>query len=1025
MSTSRHEPHREIQERLARVRARWVLQARLKQAGPWMACAAAALAFGALVVRLGQIRGLALLLLMAASVILAVASLCAAVVRARQVPADHQVARFIEERVSALTGDESWKDGIVSAVEIAQSGGTREGAFHALILGECARRLRGIDPRHLVTAHSMRAGAWSTAAGGVCLMLASAASAPSLRRAVDVARVTLFPGTIGLDVSPGSVRLPAGSALRVHTQVRGGDGRDAPIAPVITVTAADGTSTVPMVVAGDGFEWALPAVERTFAYRVSAGATRSSEYTVTALFHPRVTRIDVSYTYPAFAGLGPREERDGGDIYAPAGTRVRLRIHTDRPVVRGEVTLAGTPAVAARPAGQGVASGDVLDADLIVTNDDSYRVTLTDAEGLQSRTAAEYFIRRMDDRPPHVRISRPSADQQISPLEEIAIEARADDDYGIAAFDLVYAVSGGRERTLPFTHVSGTLVARVGSALLSAEELGLRPGDAISYYARARDIGRGKRPTRATSDIYFLEVKPFSEEFAGSASQATGQAGAASIDSLVDAQKQIIASTWNIERRSPAGRSPGALKAVAEAQALLRTRAEQMASRSSRRPGRMQVPQSGGGLQPGGAWDPLGAAAQAMGRAVEQLETHQTKEALPHEMAALNGLLQAQAEVRRREIARQQANGAGSGGNRTGQDLSALFDKELQRQQQTNYETPRTAEAPASGTAPDAALLDRIRDLARRQEDLSRRQGEATGKMDEDQARRRLEKLTREQTQLRDEAEDLARRLRAERPGGRPRASGSELGDGESLEAAARQMRAAASQLRRDDAMGAARSGARAADQLRRAEESARGRSAGAPERAAAAERKPSQLPQQLERADAIRERLNRLDAQMRGSRARGSSGQGSGSGEQKQAPVPEEYWRELAETRKMLEQIARAQPAGGAGGRVAPKLQSSARSEAGASFRSERGSPEQEQFSRAAPGTEAFKQDRTAWESLRADVGLALEQYEAALSSGLARKTPADERLSAGGSEQPPDGYRELIARYFESLASVKKAKK
>ena len=56
-------------------------------------------------------------------------------------------------------------------------------------------------------------------------------------------------------------------------------------------------------------------------------------------------------------------------------------------------------------------------------------------------------------------------------------------------------------------------------------------------------------------------------------------------------------------------------------------------------------------------------------------------------MAALKGLLQAQAEVRRRQVA-QQANGAGQR-RRTaqGQDLSALFDKELQRQQRTNYET--------------------------------------------------------------------------------------------------------------------------------------------------------------------------------------------------------------------------------------------------------------------------------------------------------------------------------------------------
>jgi hypothetical protein len=42
-------------------------------------------------------------------------------------------------------------------------------------------------------------------------------------------------------------------------------------------------------------------------------------------------------------------------------------------------------------------------------------------------------------------------------------------------------------------------------------------------------------------------------------------------------------------------------------------------------------------------------------------------------------------------IQRQQA-GSGNGSNRSNYDLSPLFDKELQKQQQTNYETRSTAE---------------------------------------------------------------------------------------------------------------------------------------------------------------------------------------------------------------------------------------------------------------------------------------------------------------------------------------------
>jgi hypothetical protein len=81
---------------------------------------------------------------------------------------------------------------------------------------------------------------------------------------------------------------------------------------------------------------------------------------------------------------------------------------------------------------------------------------------------------------------------------------------------------------------------------------------------------------------------------------------------------------------------------------------------------------------------------------------------------------------------------------------------------------------------------------------------------------------------------------------------------------------------------------------------------------------------------------------------------------------------------------------------------------------------PEDQEFSRSAPGTEAFKQDRTGWESLRKNLDLALEKYEASVSDRLSRSR-SDQRFSAGGSDRVPDAYGQLIAKYFESLARKK----
>jgi hypothetical protein len=183
------------------------------------------------------------------------------------------------------------------------------------------------------------------------------------------------------------------------------------------------------------------------------------------------------------------------------------------------------------------------------------------------------------------------------------------------------------------------------------------------------------------------------------------------------------------------------------------------------------------------------------------------------------------------------------------------------------------------------------------------------------------------------------------------------------------------------------------------------------------------QLSAELDEMHAIRDRLQRLEQQMRDAAPedgaspersqrpngrggqqgdRGGGGRAGAAQSNEAQRLQEEYGRELERSRQALERLTAGQPSGGSNG----------------------GTPESEQYSRSAPGTEAFKQDRSSWDSLRKALDLALDQHEAAVSSRLARKA-AEDRFSAGGSERVPEGYQPLIARYFESLASAKKVKK
>ena len=111
-------------------------------------------------------------------------------------------------------------------------------------------------------------------------------------------------------------------------------------------------------------------------------------------------------------------------------------------------------------------------------------------------------------------------------------------------------------------------------------------------------------------------------------------------------------------------------------------------------------------------------ASDAMGEAVNALDALKTADALPREMEALNALLKAQAQVKERQLMRQASGAGGPGNSNRNYDVSTLFDKELQKAQQSNYETKSGAAQPEQGSD----TLDKIKDLARRQDELLKKQ---------------------------------------------------------------------------------------------------------------------------------------------------------------------------------------------------------------------------------------------------------------------------------------------------------------
>ena len=570
---------------------------------------------------------------------------------------------------------------------------------------------------------------------------------------------------IALIVEPGDIELQRGSPLTFTARVENAQ------PGALTLRLQDDRLNwrdYPMVLdaadtGGATFSYYLPAVLKDSVYLVSlAGDEQTSrQYQISLYDLPNVEQIDVALDFPAYTGEEDRIEIDGGDIVAAEGTEVSLTITFNKPLASAELQFAD----AGSTSGEGyVNSSLTIDglkatARFTVKGDGVYRLSATDLQGLQSDAPLDYYIRAIEDQPPQLTLRRPGADQDVMPLEEVVIEVDASDDYGLSEFVLNYAVVGADDSVVNFLPAESVRSAQ-GSTLLYLEDMEVEPGDFVSYYLTLADNNALDGPSEVVSDIYFLEVIPTDQEFRRSQQQGGGGGGGGGqgggeSSALVSVQKDIIAATWKLRNRlrdaSNADIEADA-EIIAESQREATGRAKMSIDRLSER---LSFSDDSYDL----AVENLSLAIEQMNLAANDLDSLQVTTALKPEQLALQYVLKAEANINRTDISMNQNSGGGGGGaQQEREDLRELFEMEM-GQLENRYETPNSA-SQAGGT--NAEELNKLEELARRQEALTRAQRNLARReqeLEEEQRRRELERLRRQQEQLTADVEKLAREL--------------------------------------------------------------------------------------------------------------------------------------------------------------------------------------------------------------------------------------------------------------------------
>ena len=203
---------------------------------------------------------------------------------------------------------------------------------------------------------------------------------------------------------------------------------------------------------------------------------------------PYVQRLELEYHFPAYTGLEPEKIEDGGDIAVLRGTEVRLKIFPTMKSKGGRIALNEKESVNLTPQADGT-----FTASFVADQDGFYKVEFDAPNGERVVASPQYTIDVLADQPPTVSFNRPGRDTSVSPIEEVFAEANAVDDYGITNLELVYSVNGGPEKVVKLFNGTKRLPEVAAGHTFYLEELGVQPGDAVSYYARASDNGGGRR----------------------------------------------------------------------------------------------------------------------------------------------------------------------------------------------------------------------------------------------------------------------------------------------------------------------------------------------------------------------------------------------------------------------------------------------------------------------------------------------------------------------------------------------------
>lgn len=591
-------------------------------------------------------------------------------------------------------------------------------------------------------------------------------------------------GTFSVTVEPGDTEIERGSSLLVLARVQGPLPADA----TLEYQSPGGEATrLAMSASLDDpiFGGRISAVTEAFEYHVELGGHVTPAYRVTVFEYPRLERADARLAYPSYTSLEERLIQDIRTVSVVEGTSVTLICQLNKPVksavlvdnsppvLRTESQPTDAPAATdpnqkPAPAASSLPltqrEGSTYEAKFIAETTRRFKLELSDAAGRKNTDQPMIVVQVVPNQPPTLKLVAPGRDLEVSPLEELDVKATAWDDYGVKRMGVSFGLAGGPPADVVLGENAAARQKHELANSIRFEDLKAQPDQLLAYHFWAEDFGPDGKLRRTSSDMFFAEVRHFDEIFRQGQQPPGGQQrqqqqgnspAGQQAQQLAQMQKDIINATWKLLRREvqPQPTEPFVedVQQISESQSAALEQADALSEN----------------VQDVESQAHLLAVLEAMQQAVKHLQAaHNQPAAAPlqpaliAEQSAYQALLKLRA--REHEVVRQQQQQASSSSS----SQSARSQQQRQQMQQLDlaneenrYETQRLAQAQPE-TPEDREtrqVLNRLKELARRQHDLNERLKDLQSALQEAQNEQQKEEIRQQLKRLQDEQRDVLR----------------------------------------------------------------------------------------------------------------------------------------------------------------------------------------------------------------------------------------------------------------------------